>query len=104
MSTRQPAGHARQPKGPKRHLRLLREALAGWMAGQTQPACMPSWVSFVAGVSCARHVSEKHRGDVLLVSSGGPISTAVAQVPGAPPSAMLELNMRNRNSSLIEFA
>ena len=47
---------------------------------------------------------ERHSGDVLVVSSGGPIATAVAQVLGAPDEAAIDLNMRIRNSAVTEFA
>ena len=40
---------------------------------------------------------------MLLVSSGGPIATAVGHVLGAPAPAVVELNMRIRNSALSEF-
>ncbi len=40
---------------------------------------------------------------MLIVSSGGPISTAVGQVLGAPPDTTIELNLRIRNSALTEF-
>ena len=87
------------------HFRLLREALARWMAGQTHPAGMPTWAHFTAGVASALdHVRTTHERDVLLVSSGGPIATAVHQVLGTPPATMIELNMRIRNSALTEFA
>ncbi len=43
-------------------------------------------------------------GDVLLVSSGGPIATATAQVLGVPGPAWVELNLRLRNSALTEFS
>jgi len=87
------------------HFRLLRQALAGWMAGTTQPEGMPSWADFAAGVAGALdHVRSTHSGNVLLVSSGGPISTAVAQVLGAPDATMIELNMRIRNSAVTELA
>jgi broad specificity phosphatase PhoE len=93
------------PEVYRAHFRLLREALTRWMAGETQPEGMPSWAGFEGGVRDALdHVRQHHQGDVLLVSSGGPISTAVAHVLGAPPAAMVELNMRTRNSSLTEFA
>lgn len=96
------------PDGPeayRRHFRLLREGLARWMAGETQPMGMPSWAGFVEGVAGALdHVRTRHEGDVLLVSSGGPIATAVMHVLGAPPAAMIELNLRIRNSALTEFA
>jgi len=43
-------------------------------------------------------------GDVLVVSSGGPISTVVAQVLGAPAETSIELNLRIRNSAVSTFA
>jgi broad specificity phosphatase PhoE len=91
-------------EGYKKHFRLLRDALAGWMEGRIAPEGMPSWPEFRSGVASALdHVRDNIEGDVLVVSSGGPISTAVAQVLGAPGSAMIELNMRLRNSALTEF-
>ena len=41
--------------------------------------------------------------NVLLVSSGGPISTAVGQVLGTAPEVTIALNMRIRNTSVTEF-
>ena len=93
------------PEAYRTHFRLLREGLAAWIAGRTAPVGMPSWPDFVAGISGALdHVRQRHQGNVLVVSSGGPIATAVSQVLGAPPEAMIDLNMRIRNSSLTEFA
>jgi broad specificity phosphatase PhoE len=100
-----PLAPATTPEGYRQHFRLLREGLAQWMAGATQPPGMPSWPGFVAGVSAALdRVRTQFDGHVLLVSSGGPIATAVAHVLGAPPSAVIELNLRIRNSALTEFA
>lgn len=91
--------------GYRQHFRLLRVGLTAWMEGRAQPAGMPSWPAFVAGVTEALdHVRRQHSGDVLLVSSGGPIATAVAQVLQAPPATVIDLNMRIRNSALTEFA
>lgn len=102
------AGALAKPDSPevyRAHFRLLRQALAQWMDGSTQPEGMPTWTEFLAGVTGALdHVRQQHSGNVLLVSSGGPISTAVAHVLGAPASTLIELNMRTRNSSLTEFA
>ncbi len=102
------AGPLAKPDSPevyKAHFRLLREALARWMAGQTQPQGMPSWAEFSAGVASAlEHVQQTHSGNVLLVSSGGPIATAVHQVLGTPPETTIELNLRIRNSALSEFS
>ena len=66
---------------------------------------MPAYVEFRAGVVAAlSHVQARHAGDsVVVVSSGGPISTAVAHVLGAPPSTAIDLNMRLRNSALTEM-
>jgi len=66
---------------------------------------MPSFAAFRAGVVAALdHVRTRHDGHVLIVSSGGPIATAVAHVLDAPPAAIVELNMRMRNSALSELA
>ena len=92
------------PEVYRAHFRLLREALAGWIAGRTQPQGMPSWADFVGGVTAALDQVRAHQGDVLIVSSGGPIATAVTQVLGAPAAAMIDLNMRIRNSALTELA
>jgi broad specificity phosphatase PhoE len=88
----------------RQHFGLLRQGLTSWMAGKTQPLGMPSYVDFVAGVVGALdHVRQHCEGDVLMVSSGGPISTAVGQVLGTPPETTIELNMRIRNSAVTEF-
>jgi len=87
------------------YFRLLREALELWMTGQTQPQGMPSWAEFSAGVAAALdHVRGAHSGNVLLVSSGGPIATAVHQVLGTPAATAIEMNLRIRNSALSEFS
>ena len=88
----------------RHHFRLLREGLDAWMAGRTRPAGMPTHADFVAGVAAALDlVRTQHRGDVLLVSSGGPISTAVGLVLGLQGSAVIDLNLRMRNSAVTEF-
>jgi broad specificity phosphatase PhoE len=89
----------------RQHFRLLREGLAAWMEGRVQPQGMPSWQGWIEGVAGALDlVRERYEGDVLLVSSGGPIATAVAHVLQAPSPSVIELNLRIRNSSLTEFA
>ena len=93
------------PELYRAHFRLLRQGLAAWMAGSVAPLGMPSYVQFVAGISAALdHVRSQHSGNVLLVSSGGPISTAVGQVLGTPAETTIELNLRIRNSAVTEFA
>lgn len=93
------------PEMYRHHFRLLRDGLAQWMAGVVSPRGMPSYADFVAGVSGALdHVRANHYGQtVLIVSSGGPISTAVGHVLGTRPETTIELNLRIRNTSLTEF-
>ena len=74
------------------------------MRGETQPQGMPTFTDFVQGIQDAlAHVRAQHSGDVLMVSSGGPISTAVGRVLGTPPETTIELNLRIRNTALTEF-
>ena len=88
----------------REHFRLLREGLLRWMRGELQPEGMPSWAEFRAGVVGALEtLRARHRGDVLVVSSGGPISTAVAHVLDAPASAVVSLNLQMRNSAVTEL-
>jgi len=88
----------------RQHFRLLRDGLGRWMAGAVQPEGMPTYAAFAAGVAGAlEHVRTRHTGDVLLVASGGPISTAVGQVLDLAPEATIELNLRIRNSAVTEF-
>ena len=94
------------PELYRHHFRLLCDAIAQWMAGVISPQGMPSWEDFSLGV---RRVLDQVRRDhadqnVLLVSSGGPISTAVGQVLGTSPEVTIALNMRIRNSAVTEFS
>ena len=94
------------PEMYRRHFHLLRDGLAQWMAGTAQPAGMPSYADFVSGVAGALdHVRANHYGkNVLIVTSGVPIATAVGHVLGTPAATTIELNLRIRNSSITEFA
>jgi broad specificity phosphatase PhoE len=94
------------PELYRHHFRLLRDGLAQWMAGVVSPKGMPSYNDFVAGVAGALdHVRANHYGkNVLIVTSGGPIATAVGHVLGTSAETTIDLNMRIRNSSITEFA
>jgi broad specificity phosphatase PhoE len=99
-----PLGPADTPEAYRHHFRLLREGLAAWMAGRSQPAGMPAYADWTAGIIAALdHVRQQHTGDVLLVSSGGPISTAVGQLLGTAPETTIDLNFRFRNSAVVEL-
>lgn len=92
------------PEGYKQHFRQLRTGLMHWMSGQATPIGMPAFVDFQAGVlSALTHVRENFEGKVLIVSSGGPISVAVAHVLGLDAANTIELNLRIRNSAVCEF-
>ncbi len=92
------------PELYRHHFRLLRDGLRQWMNGVVSPRGMPSYDAFLAGVIAALdQVRRNHEGNVLIVSSGGPISTAVGHVLGTTPETTIELNMRIRNSAVTEF-
>jgi broad specificity phosphatase PhoE len=98
-----------KPSSPelyRHHFRLLRDGLAQWMAGAASPEGMPSFSNFAAGVAAALdHVRANHYGkNVLMVTSGGPIATAVGHVLGLGAQPIIDLNMRIRNSSITELA
>jgi len=96
----------RDPVVVREHFRVLREALLAWAEDRTQPEGMPVWQAFQD--SAVEALVEARRrfpdGNVLIVSSGGPIAAVVAATLNAPPATAVELNLRIRNSSLTEFA
>ena len=101
----QPLDKATTPEMVRHHFRLLRDGLAQWMAGAASPRGMPSYADWVAGIAGALdHVRANHYGQkVLLVTSGGPIATAVGQVLGTSPATTIELNLRIRNTLVTEL-
>src|SRR5579872_5054321 len=100
------AAARRDPVVVREHFRILREALLAWAEDRTAPEGMPAWREFQDNAVAA--VVEARRrfpdGNVLIVSSGGPIAAVVAAALNAPPATAVELNLRIRNSSLTEFA
>ncbi len=102
----QPLPRPTDPAAVKQHFRLLRTGLLAWMRGETRPQGMPAHADFQAGVvdALARVLALGVGRQVLVVSSGGPIATAVAHVLQAPPESLVELNLRLRNASLTELA
>ena len=101
-----PAAARRDPVVVREHFRVLREALLAWAEDRTQPEGMPVWQAFQDSAVAAL-VEARRRfpdGNVLIVSSGGPIAAIVAAALNAPPATAVELNLRIRNSSLTEFA
>ena len=92
------------PEAVRQHFRLLREGLIAWMQGDTTPVGLPTHADFTAGVASAlARARQQADAEVLIVSSGGPISVAVGLVLGLQPEAIVELNLRLRNSAVTEF-
>ncbi|MEO8544385.1 MAG: histidine phosphatase family protein [Burkholderiaceae bacterium] len=93
------------PEKYRHHFRLLRDGLTQWMNGVVSPRGMPDYPTFVDGVwQALEQVRRNCSGNVLMVSSGGPIATVVGRVLGTAPETTIELNMRIRNSAVTEFA
>ena len=100
----QPLAKPDTPELYRHHFRLLRDGLTQWMNGVVSPQGMPSYPEFVAGVSSALdHVRTQCNGNVLIVTSGGPISTAMGHLLGTTPETTVELNFRIRNTSVTEL-
>ncbi|MFM9879729.1 MAG: histidine phosphatase family protein [Burkholderiaceae bacterium] len=92
------------PEAYRLHFQLLRQGLMAWIEGRSQPQGMPAFSDFSSGIAKAlAHVQAHTQGHVLLVSSGGPIATAVAQVLGCGAQATVDLNFQLRNSALTEM-
>ena len=102
----EPLAPADTPEAYKAHFRLLCDAIAQWMAGVISPEGMPTWQAFSDGIRQTLDDirREHHEGNVLVVSSGGPISTATALVLGCAPEVSIALNMRIRNTAVAEFS
>ena len=94
------------PERYREHFRLLCDALAQWMAGTISPTGMPDWNGFSDAVhQILEEIRHQHADqNVLLISSGGPISTAVGLVLGTAPEVTIALNMRLRNIAVTEFS
>lgn len=95
-----PLEHAEDRRG---HFRVLRDALYAWVDGTLRADAHPSFPEFEAGVrralEAARHGAER----VLVVSSGGPISSAIGAVLGVAPRTVVDLNLQTRNTGLSEL-
>lgn len=102
----EPLGPADTPETYRAHFRLLCDAIAQWMSGVISPEGMPSWEAFSGDIRQALEQIRRqhHEGNVLVVSSGGPISTAASLILGAPAEVSIALNMRIRNTAVTELS
>lgn len=91
-------------EGYKQHFAMLRKGIGAWMRGESQPEGMTTYAQFAAGVMAVLdEVRASTAKSVLISSSGGPLSSAVAQVLGLSHEAGIELNMRMRNTAVSEL-
>jgi broad specificity phosphatase PhoE len=100
---------ALDPAGPrKEHFRLLRAALTDWTLGKIDPRVHRSFRDFQEGAyqafrDACRPGREAPVERVLVVSSGGPISSIVAHHLGMPAASFVALNLQVRNSGFCEI-
>ena len=95
------------PSGNDRreHFRALREALYRWTEGGLPAMPRESFAAFRGRVLGALDAVRAAGGKrVLVVSSGGPISTMLAHVLATPARGWVDLNLQTRNTGITEFA
>ena len=98
-------GGAKPQGGDRReHFRILREAMYTWTDGTLAGAPHEPFTEFrgrvLAALEAARAAQAKR---VLVVSSGGPISTILAEVLGMPLRGAVDLNLQTRNTGITEL-
>ena len=95
-----PLDHAEDRRG---HFRVLREALYAWVDGTLRVDAHQSFPEFEAGVRQSLEAARRGAERVLVVSSGGPISTGIGAVLGVAPRTVVDLNLQTRNTGLSEL-
>lgn len=97
--------NAFRKEGDRReHFRILREALYAWTDGALDIEAQHRFDTFrgrVLAALAALRSGEARR--VLVVSSGGPISTVLAEVLGMPLRGVVDLNLQTRNTGITEL-
>jgi broad specificity phosphatase PhoE len=99
-------GHTGGQLDAPEYFRRLRDALHAWSSGAMVTGVTESWVDFGARIDRALRacIADLPReANVLLVTSGGVIGRAVADVLGAASSVAIELNQQVRNTSVTEL-
>jgi broad specificity phosphatase PhoE len=95
----------------REHFRILREAMYAWTEGTLEGASGASagrlhvpFAEFRGRVLAAlAQMREGKAKRVLVISSGGPISTVLAEVLGMPPRGVVDLNLQTRNTGITEL-
>ena len=93
-------GHADR----REHFRLLREVLYSWADGTLDADGHLRFADFLAGARRALDAARRPGASrVLVVSSGGPISSLLGSLMGTGPRKMIDLNLQARNSGISEL-
>lgn len=93
-------GHADR----REHFRLLREVLYAWADGTLEGEGHLRFADFASGARAALESARRPgAARVLVVSSGGPISTLLGTLLGVAPRKMIDLNLQARNSGVSEL-
>lgn len=85
--------------------RTFRAAMQAWAAGELRDV-PETWEDFGARIRQALDAATEGAGRddaVLVVSSGGAIGRAVAQITQSPAAVAIELNLQFRNSAFCEL-
>ena len=86
------------------YFRKLRTGLELWMNGATQPAGMPSYKAFERDImEVLTQLQQSNIANALIISSGGPITTAIGHILGVMAPNRIALNLQLRNSSISEL-
>ena len=94
------------PQGGDRreHFRVLRAALYAWTEGALALEPQERFEAFRERVLAAlATIRARGARRVLVITSGGPISTILAGVLGMPARGVVDLNLRTRNTGISEF-
>ena len=94
------------PEDKKVYYRLLRLVLNQWQNDNLGTDIPESWSQFKGRVEAAVSAIQTTGGSgdrVLVVSSGGAISTAVGLVLGIPDQKIFDLNLQIKNTSIAQF-
>ena len=87
----------------KTHFKTLRSTVTNWMNAKL-PNATESWEDFSSRISSALEFScDLNCKQVVVVTSGGPISRVVATTLNAPKEEMMTLNLQIKNTSISRF-
>ena len=92
------------PEANRHFQRMFEILMHRWVDGTLAIDGVESWADFQSRVrSALNEIIAGPSRNVVIVTSGGPIATAVQTVLDAPPRKAIEINWRVRNCSLTEF-